>query len=105
LHSLAINEAKGMPPKAKTKQAPAPEQLVDNESHFRVQWSTVQAFSKSHTLTKNILEDSFLNPDTIQSRHIVISVDPAGGGALSEEAFVVWVVQGIHSSAYKAEQR
>lgn len=34
----------------------------------------------------------FLDRDSPRSRYIVIAVDPAGGGKLSEEAFVVFLV-------------
>ena len=34
----------------------------------------------------------FLSPQDDDSRYVVVSVDPAGGGFQSQEAFVVWLV-------------
>lgn len=41
-------------------------------------------------LIKDIRE--FLSPEEGDSRYVVVSVDPAGGGFQSQEAFVVWLV-------------
>jgi hypothetical protein len=92
-----------MPPKAKPKATPpvVTEHLVeDNEAHFGITWQTVQAFADGHRTPKAQLLNGYLNPDTVDTRYVVISVDPAGGGILSEEAFVVWLVQGVHFTLF-----
>lgn len=67
--------------------AQAEDLVTDNEAQFKLNWDLVKKFASRHRMDLK----QFLS-STTKSRYVVISVDPAGGGQQSEEAFVVWLV-------------
>ena len=74
-----------MPPKGKVDVRQ--EVLVDPANAFGVHLTTIENFKK-RAITS--FKSTFL--DTNADRYVLISVDPAGGGYLSEEAFVIWLI-------------
>ena len=74
-----------MPPKAKADARQ--EVLVNPANAFGVELSHIERFKKQAIMT---FTSMFLTGDA--DRYVLISVDPAGGGYLSEEAFVIWLI-------------
>ena len=63
--------------------------MANVEAHYRVTPEALKTYARAAT----IAPDEFLNPED-PDRYIVVSVDPAAGGILSEEALVVFLVAG-----------
>ena len=74
-----------MPPKAKADARQ--EVLVNPANAFGVELSHIERFKKQAIMT---FTSMFLTGNA--DRYVLISVDPAGGGYLSEEAFVIWLI-------------
>ena len=75
-----------MPPKEKVDVRQ--EVLVNPASAFGVDRTTIESFKK-RVITS--FKSTFLDTKAVD-RYVLISVDPAGGGYLSEEAFVIWLI-------------
>ena len=61
--------------------------VENNESFFGINAHDLKAL-RAVAEVKNLYD--FMDPK--HPRYVLISVDPAGGGHLSEEAFVVWLI-------------
>lgn len=61
--------------------------VVDNTFFFKMGTERWQSYARQHTLR---VQDVRPGDDT----YVVVSIDPAGGGTLSEEAFVAFLVDG-----------
>ena len=78
-----------MPPKAKPKEEPKKKGVpVQPAVGWGVSEETMKGFIKNAT----VKDMSPYLDCTKDDRYVLISVDPAGGGFLSEEAFVIWLV-------------
>ena len=64
--------------------------IENNEAHFNVDLAALRRYMEKAQVQPGTL----LDPGV--ARYVVISVDPAGGGSHSKEAFIVWLVAGNH---------
>jgi len=69
----------------------------DPVGEFKVDLPAVRRFAERATLVTDADLLPWLHPDNDAVNHVVVSVDPAGGGVLSDEAFVVFLV---HSNRF-----
>ena len=66
--------------------------VEDNAAHFGLRWEDLHAFVRHSA--RSVTDFGFFDDDQAADRFVIVSVDPAGGGVLSEEAFVVFLVCG-----------